>query len=76
MVIAAARAIAAVACAFAAVLAVISGLKKGANKGRMIVEAVFCLTIGILYLIVPEKHLFLPMLLGILLGCSHNALDE
>lgn len=67
MVTAAARVIAAAAYAFGAALTVISGLKKDADRGWMIVEAAFCLTVGVLYLIVPEEHMFLPMLLGILL---------
>ena len=67
MVTAAARVIAAAAYAFGAVLTVISGLKKGANSGWMIIEAVSCLTVGALYLIVPVEHIFLPMLLGIAL---------
>ena len=67
MLTAAARVTAAAAYAAVAAVTVISGLKKGANKGWMIVEAVFCLTVGVLYLIVPEEHIFLPMLLGILL---------
>lgn len=66
MVAAVARVIAAAAYAFGAVLVVVSGLKKGANKGWMIVEAVFWLMIGVLYLIVPERHIFLPMVLSLI----------
>lgn len=66
MVAAVARVIAAVAYAFAAVLVVAGGMKKGANKGWMIVEAVSWLTVGVLYLIVPEGHIFLPMVLSLI----------
>ena len=66
-VTAAARVIAAVAYAVCTVIIIIDELKKGENKGWMIVEAVFSLTVGALFLIVPLEHIFLPVLLGIFL---------
>ena len=51
MVTAAARVIAAAAYAAVAVVTVISGLKRGADKGWMIVEAVSYLTVGAKFLL-------------------------
>lgn len=63
-VTAAARVIAAAAYVAVAVVTVISGLKKGANKGWMIVEAVSWLTVGVLYLSVPVEYIIFPAVLG------------
>ena len=69
MLTAVARVIAAAAYAAVAVVTVVSGLKKGANKGWMIVEAVSWLTVGILFLTVPVEYiiLILPLVLGMIL---------
>lgn len=64
----AARIIAAVAYAAVAVVTVVSGLKKGANKGWMSVEAVSWLTVGVLFLLVPVDYIILPAVLGVLLN--------
>lgn len=61
---AAARVIAAVAYAAVAVVTIVSGLKRGANKVWMIVEAVFWLTVGVLFLTVPVDYIIIPAVLG------------
>ena len=67
MLTAVARVIAAAAYAAVAAVTVISGLKKGANKGWMIAEAASWLTVGILYLAVPVEYIILPPALSILI---------
>ncbi len=64
----AARIIAAVAYAAVAVVTVVSGLNRGANKGWMSVEAVSWLTVGVLFLLVPVDYIILPAVLGVLLN--------
>lgn len=66
----AARIIAAVAYAAVAVVTVVSGLKKGANKGWMSVEAVAWLTVGGLFLLVPVDYILIPAVLGVLLNAA------
>ncbi len=68
MVTAAARVIAAAAYAAVAVVTVISGLKRGADKGWMIVEAVSYLTVGALFLLAPVEYIILPAVLGMVLS--------
>lgn len=63
-VTAVARVIAAVAYAAAAVVTVISGSKKDADKGWMIVEAVSLLTVGVWFLLAPVDYIILPAVLG------------
>ena len=64
----AARIIAAVAYAAVAVVTVVIGLNRGANKGWMSVEAVSWLTVGVLFLLVPVDYIILPAVLGVLLN--------
>lgn len=64
----AARIIAAVAYSAVAVVTVVSGLNRGANKGWMSVEAVSWLTVGVLFLLVPVDYIILPAVLGVLLN--------
>lgn len=64
MITASARVIAAVAYAAVAVVTVISGLKRGTNRGWMIVEAVSWLTVGALFLLAPVEYIILPAVLG------------
>lgn len=63
-VTAAVRVIAAAAYAAVAVVTVISGLKRGANRGWMIVETVSWLTVGVLFLLTPVDYIILPAVLG------------
>ncbi len=67
MTTAVARVIAAVAYATVAVVTVVSGLKRGANKGWMSVEAVSWMAVGVLFLTVPVDYIVIPAALGILL---------
>jgi len=66
----AARIIAAVAYAAVAVVTVVSGLNRGANKGWMSVEAVAWLTVGGLFLLVPVDYILIPAVLGVLLNAA------
>lgn len=68
MVTAVARVIAAAAYGAVAVVTVVSGLKRGANKGWMTVEAVSWLTVGVLFLLVPVDYIVIPAVLGVLLN--------
>lgn len=63
-VTAVARVIAAAAYAAVAAVTVISGLKRGANRGWMIVETVSWLTVGALFLLAPVEYIILPAVLG------------
>lgn len=65
---AAARFVAAGAYAAVAAVTVVSGLKRGADRGWTIVEAVSWLTVGILFLAVPVDHIIIPAVLGVLLN--------
>lgn len=69
MVTAVARAVAAAAYAVCAVITIISGAKSDSKTvlGVAVIEAASWLTLGVLYLITPAEHIFLPMLLGIIL---------
>ena len=66
----AARIIAAVAYAAVAVVTVVSGLNRGANKGWMSVEAVSWLTVGVLFLLVLVDYILIPAVLGVLLNAA------
>ena len=68
MVTAVARVIAAAAYGAVAVVTVVSGLKRGANKGWMTVEAVSWLTVGVLFLLAPVDYIVIPAVLGVLLN--------
>ena len=68
MLTAVARVIAAAAYAAVAVVTVVSGLKRGANRGWMIVEAVSWLAVGVLFLTVPVDYIIIPAVLGVLLN--------
>lgn len=67
MVTAVARIIAAAAYAAVAVVTVVSGLKRGANKTWMSVEAVSWMVVGVLFLTVPVDYIIIPAALGIFL---------
>ena len=65
---AAARFVAAGAYAAVAAVTVVSGLKRGADRGWVIAEAVSWLTVGVLFLTVPVDRIIIPAVLGVLLN--------
>lgn len=68
MTTAVARVIAAAAYAAVAVVTVISGLRNGADRGSMVVEALSWLTVGVLFLLAPVEYIMLPAVMGTVLS--------